>query len=79
LAHRTELRIKHPLLDAAERLTTAQVAALVGKTYWTIRQWMTQGIRGVKLRYSRLGGSIIIMRADLDQFLKDIQEEAVNA
>lgn len=53
------------------RLTTAEVAEIVGVHVKTIQRWVLSGVRGKKLRSTLIGGRRFIYRRDLAGFLGD--------
>lgn len=53
------------------RLTTAEVAEIVGVHVKTVQRWVLSGVRGKILRSTLLGGRRFVFRQDLADFLGD--------
>jgi predicted site-specific integrase-resolvase len=65
----------HPILaDRASALTLAEAAEYFGVAPNTLRRWMADGVRGVKLPTLYVGGRRFVRRADAARFLEEIQE-----
>jgi len=58
-----------------ERLSTQQIAAELGVTNQTVRNWIKTGLKGVILRSYKRGSKRFIMRDDLDEFLSKTTTE----
>jgi hypothetical protein len=76
-AHPAEAR--NPVLIESERLNAADVCALLGKRRngrpvhpATISKWYTVGLRGIRLRVERQGGTVYTCREWLDQFFQEL-------
>ena len=54
-------------LDA--RIPARQIAEELSVDATTVRRWSTNGIRGIRLRGTQIGGRRYVDRRDLDEFL----------
>lgn len=58
--------------DPNQKLTLNEVAAEIRRSVITLRRWIKDGVRGIRLRAIVLGGSWIIRRGDLDAFIEQV-------
>jgi len=61
--------------QTVERLSTQQIAAELGRTNQTIRNWMKTGLDGVILRSFKHGSRRFVFRSDLNEFLEQTTTE----
>lgn len=53
-----------------EYLTIWRVCRETGFTPTTLYRWISEGVRGVKLKTSMSGKTKVILRSDLEEFLR---------
>jgi hypothetical protein len=57
-------------------LPLRQAASVCGVHLNTVTRWFTVGVRGVRLTTHLYGGRRYVLRADLDAFLRKVEEVA---
>lgn len=62
---------------ACPLLGVGQVANQCAVTRFSVRRWLTVGVRGIRLRGTMMGGTWRIDPADLDAFLAELTRRAM--
>lgn len=57
-------------MAAQEYLTVWRVCIETDCTPTAVYRWIKNGIRGVKLKTSKIGKNTVVLRSDLESFLK---------
>lgn len=60
-----------------QQLTLNEVAFEMRRSLITLRRWIKEGIRGVRLRASVHGGSFVVRRGDLDAFVEQLTRKRI--
>lgn len=64
---------------ACPLLGVGQVANQCAVTRFSVRRWLTLGVRGLRLRGTMMGGTWRIYPADLEAFLAELTRRAMPA